>query len=295
MPETVLVAGATGSLGREIVRVLAARGQRIRVLSRRPDAASAFPGIAGLESARGDVLDRRTLAGACDGVETVLSTVGASLDLYAWRDRLPYSQVDSGGNIALLDAARASGVRRFVYVSVLGAPGFEQTRYVQAHRAVERALEASGIEHRIVRPTGFFGFLDELLPMARRGFAPVIGDGSARTNPIDERDLAEIVAGAFDGSERVVAAGGPEVLERREIAGLAGEAAGRKVRIVRSPPAVWTGMSKLMGSLQPRLAELFEFAVCVATNDGIAPQLGRRRLLDHFREVVAASATGARR
>lgn len=289
---TTLVAGATGSLGRLVVAELLARGETVRVLSRRPDAARLFDGAGSgrIESARGDVLVSSSLPACVDGVDAVVSCVGASLDLYAWRDRLPYSRVDRDGNLALIDAASAAGCRCFVYVSVFATPPIEPTAYVQAHRAVERALAASSLDWRIVRPTGFFGFLDELVQMARRGFAPVIGDGRARSNPIDERDLAAVVAGAASSADRIVEAGGPDVLTRAEMALLAEKAVGRRVRIVHSPPGLWTASARALKRLQPRLSELFEFAAAVSTNDAVAPQRGRRRLEDHFREVAALRA-----
>lgn len=281
--ELVLVAGATGSLGRHVVAVLRERGVRVRILSRRVQGAQRDEGI---EAACGDVLAPETLAGCLTGLDAVISCVGASLDLYAVKDRLSYSRVDAGGNLALIRAAAAAAVPRFTYVSVFSGPGIEQTAYVRAHREVDRALAASGFDYRIVRPTGFFAFLDELIRMARRGFVPIVGDGSARTNPIDERDLAAIVAGAFDEPDRIIDAGGPEVFSRREMAMLAAAATGRPARVVSSPPWAWRLASRALAPAQPRISELLEFAAAVSTSTIIAPARGRRRLEDHFREAL---------
>ena len=76
----MLVAGATGSLGRRVVDRLRQRGVRVRVLSRRAGP-SAAAGDAGIEAFRGDVLVPASLAGSCDGVDAVISCLGASLDL----------------------------------------------------------------------------------------------------------------------------------------------------------------------------------------------------------------------
>lgn len=287
VPSFVLVAGATGSLGRHVAGLLRARGARIRILSRR-DRPEETARDGGIECFRGDVLRPATLAGCCDGVDAVVSCLGASLDLYAWKDRLSYSRIDAEGNLALVETARAAAVPRFAYVSVFANGPIEQTAYVRAHRTVERGLE--GMDARIVRPTGFFGFLDELIRMASRGVVPLIGDGSARTNPIDEAELAGFVVDSLTGGERIVEAGGPDVLSRAEIAALAVQAVGRKVRTVRSSPNAWLAGSRLLRRIQPRLSELLEFAAIVSTNDGIAPQRGRRRLEDHFRGQVAKTA-----
>jgi uncharacterized protein YbjT (DUF2867 family) len=283
-PSSVLVAGATGSLGRHVTSLLRVRGVRVRLLSRR-DRPEETARDGGIECFRGDVLAPATLAGCCDGVDAVVSCLGASLDLYAWKDRLSYSRVDAEGNLALVETARAAGVPLFAYVSVFAEGPIEQTAYVRAHRAVERGLEA--MDARIVRPTGFFGFLDELIRMASRGVVPLIGDGSARTNPIDEAELAGFVVDSLAGTDRIVEAGGPDVLSRGEIAALAAAAVGRKVRTIRSSPSAWLAGARMLRRLQPRLSELLEFAAIVSTNDGIAPQRGRRRLEDHFRGQVA--------
>jgi uncharacterized protein YbjT (DUF2867 family) len=285
-PSFVLVAGATGSLGRHVTSLLRARGSRVRLLSRR-DRPEESARDGGIECFRGDVLEPATLAGCCDGVDAVVSCLGASLDLYAWKDRLSYSRIDAEGNLALVESARAAGVPKFAYVSVFAEGPIEQTAYVRAHRAVERGLDATPMDARIVRPTGFFSFLDELIRMARRGVVPLIGDGSARTNPIDEAELAGFVVDSLAGTERIVEAGGPDILTRAEIAALAAEAVGGKVRTLHSPPSAWLAGSRLLRKLQPRLSELLEFAAIVSTNNGIAPQKGRRRLADHFRGVAS--------
>jgi len=79
------------------------------------------------------------------------------------------------------------------------------------------------------------------------------------------------------------------VLSRAEIARLAAAAVGRKVRVVHSPPAAWHAGSRLLARLQPRLSELLEFAAIVSTTTAIAPQRGRRRLEDHFRETARSA------
>lgn len=286
-PRFALVAGATGSLGRRVVAALRGRGVRVRLLSRRDSTTEALGGDGGIEGVRGDVLSPATLAGCCNDVDAVYSCVGASLDLYAWRDRASYSRVDAEGNIALAREAARAGVRRFAYVSVFATAGIEGTAYVRAHRAVEEALAFEGFERRILRPTGFYGFYDELVRLALRGLVPVVGDGKARTNPVDEGDLAAIVAGAFDSDVEVLEVGGPETWSRAEIASMAAAAAGGRVRFVRSPPAAWRLASRALRGIQPRLSELLEFAEAVSTHDAVAPARGTRLLGDYFREASA--------
>lgn len=106
---------------------------------------------------------------------------------------------------------------RLVYVGVHHAPALRDTAYVDARERVAEAMR--DIDGCVVRATGFFSAYAALAPMAKRGFLVDIGDGSARTNPIDEHDLAEIVVDVALGGDgpRDVSAGGPDVLTRREI------------------------------------------------------------------------------
>jgi uncharacterized protein YbjT (DUF2867 family) len=110
-----------------------------------------------------------------------------------------------------------------------------------------------------------------------------VGSGRARTNPIDERDLAEVVVDcATTDGPREVAAGGPDVMTRRELLGLVAAAAGRRVRVVAAP--VWLARfgSVMLRPLHPRIAQLTAFACGLGANDVIAPVLGTRRLADYL-------------
>src|SRR5688572_26030168 len=109
----ILVAGATGMLGREVVRLLATHGHTVRALSRDSARAAALGG----ETHVGDARRPESLRGAMDGVDTVFSSLGASVSIRfgaGWRG---YRAVDVPANRNLLAAARKAGVKRFVYVS----------------------------------------------------------------------------------------------------------------------------------------------------------------------------------
>src|SRR5688500_1094725 len=143
MEGTVLVAGATGALGRYVAASLAERGWRVRALSRDEARAKALRGVAAAR--RGDALDAATLAGAFEGCDVAFSCLGASIDpspLKGWRS---YPSVDVPANRALIEAARAAGVKRFVYVSLFHDEAMRSLAYVAAHEAVVDLLRASGM------------------------------------------------------------------------------------------------------------------------------------------------------
>lgn len=277
-----LVAGGTGIVGREVARALRARGWDVRSMSRRGEGAG---------HVRADVLRPETLKGICDGVDVVVSAVGASLDMRRVRDRSSYDRVDHHGNRALLEEASRAGSRRFVYVSVLSPPSLRELDYVRAHLRFEEALRGGALEWGIVRPTGLFAFFTEILDLARTGRGLVIGDGTARTNPVHERDVGEAVAAAVIGEAGVeTEIGGPEVLSRREIVETAFAAVGRAPRIIRVPPGPFRVMAGLIRPINPRLSALLRFGADVSLVDAIGPATGRRRLADYFEERAGVGA-----
>jgi uncharacterized protein YbjT (DUF2867 family) len=283
--QLVLVAGATGQLGRYVVRELKARGYQVRALTRAPERLRAA-GVEADEAARGDLLDPASLGAACAGADAVLSCAGASMDLNALGDRRSFLEVDWRGNRNLLQAARAAGVRKFVYVSLFGGEEMRGLEYADAHERFVDELARSGLAHTVVRPTGFFSLIGEIVKMAKKGRGPVIGEGSARTNPIHEADVAAACADALAADEREIAAGGPDVLTRREIVELAFRAVGRPPKPTRVPPAVFRAAALLMRPFNRRLAALLAFGAAVSQVDCVAPVRGTRRLEDYFRTLA---------
>ncbi len=112
----VLVVGATGALGRPAVRLLRERGVAVRALSRHPEQAADLAAL-GAETVAGDLTDTASLQRACQGATRVLACAHGLLG----RGRFRSEAVDDAGHRALLKAARAAGVERFVYTSALGA------------------------------------------------------------------------------------------------------------------------------------------------------------------------------
>lgn len=277
--ERVLVAGASGQLGRHVVSELRRRGYRVRALSRRPERLAGHAD----EAVRGDLLDLASLRAACEGVDVAFSCAGAPMNLNDLRDRSGPLEVDWGGNRNLLTAARGAGVWRFVYVSVFGGQAMRHLEYTDAHERLVDELAASGIDHAIVRPTGFFSFFGEIANMARRGRGIVIGEGSARTNPIHEADLAAVCADAVAGGPREIGVGGPETFTRDEIVRIAFRAIGREPRLTHVPPGFFRAAAAIAKPLNRRLAALLAFGAEISQVECVAPAYGTLRLEDYFR------------
>lgn len=282
--ERIVVAGASGTLGREVVAELKHRGYTVRALCRSRAAAQSLQSQAD-EFFLADALVSDSLYGLCNDTSTIVSCLGASVSTASSEHR-SYLDVDVMANRHLLAEAKRAGVERFVYVSLFLQPAYEMTRYAQAHESVVKELASSGLAVSVIRPTGFHTAMLTFLAMARWGFLPLVGDGSARTNPISPFDLAVVIANALEkpGNYPV---GGPEVLSCRQIGELVFAALGKHPRFVLVPAWILRLGAWSLRRLHPRLSDLLEFVSAVSVVDCVAPPLGQRTLGECFANIAA--------
>ncbi len=284
----VLVAGATGYLGRFVVQEFKQRGYWIRALARSPERLSQ-PGAFLAPAVRdqiddlfvGQVTQPATLAGLCEGIDVVFSSVG----LTRQKDGLTFHDVDYQGNKNILDRALEASVAKFVYVSVYNAQLMEHLAIIKAHEDFVRALQASDLPHTILRPTGYFSDIGQYFQMAKSGRAYLIGDGKKHLNPIHGADLACVCAEAIIGSDAEVPAGGPVVYSQNEIAELAFSILGKPVRITRIPTWLASAAVGAMRLFDRHAADLFDFFATAGQYENVAPCFGTRTLDDYFREL----------
>ena len=277
----VLVAGATGYLGGFVARELKNRGHFVRALARSPKNLASFLGSLD-EIVEADVTRPETLAGVCDGVDVVFSSIGMTRQ----RDGLTFRDVDYQGNRNLLDRALKAGVKKFVYVSVFNGPHLLHLDIVRAHEDFVRELKTSGIGFAVIRPTGYFSDMGEFLQMARKGRVWLIGRGDNRMNPIHGADLAVACAGAVEGRDQEIDVGGPEVLTYRQAAEMAFEALDRKARISAVPVWLMRAFVAFTRILNRHQAALLAFFLTMMTSDMVAPAAGSRTLGAYFTEEV---------
>lgn len=283
----LLLAGASGHVGQAILERLQPRSNVVRTLSHNPKNKTHLQTLAN-ESIFADALAPHALNGICEGIEVVISCLGASVSMKS-HDKRPYSQLDYQANHNLLQAARQDGVRKFIYVSAWKEASYSHTGYVRGHEAFVKELIASGLDYTIVRPTGIFCTMLEFLDMARQGRVPLLGDGSARTNPVHEKDVASVCVQAIQESHSEIGVGGPDIFSRKQIYELAFAALGRPPRFMNVSPAMMKWGAKVVKFWNPRQSELLEFAAHVSVCDGIAPAVGQRNLVDYFREHIKAN------
>jgi len=281
-----VVAGATGYLGRHVVRALAGDGWRVRALVRDPErlgeARSACHEVFVAQATQPDAL-----RGLFDGAEVGFSSIGVR---HVHR-RPTYREVDQGANLSLVEEAERAGVARFLFVSVLDGDRLrDASPLIDAREAVVDRLRASRMQSIVLRPTGFFNDMEEIFGMARRGRVWLIGDGRTRVNPIHGADLARVAAdlAAAPSPPAARAVGGPDALSQRQIAELAFAALDRPVRTARVPAWLVAGLGYAATPLSRNAGALLRMFALLGRRDAVGEPVGERHLADHFRELARA-------
>jgi uncharacterized protein YbjT (DUF2867 family) len=215
----ILVTGGTGVIGEGAIPELIQRGHSVRLLSRHADEdAKQWVGV---EPFVGDVADAASIENAADGCDAVLHIAGIVAEE---PPETTFANVNVGGTRNLLGEARRANVRRFVYVSSLGAD-VGTSEYHQSKRAAEELVRKSALDWTIVRPGNVYGPGDEvislMLKMVRALPAvPVIDDGEQEFQPLWYEDLARVLATVTehaDLSHQVLEVAGPEITTMNDL------------------------------------------------------------------------------
>jgi uncharacterized protein YbjT (DUF2867 family) len=242
-----LVTGATGDIGRRVVRLLRQREQSVRAFVRLTSRYGELE-HRGADIFIGDLRYEKDIAKACQAVQYVISTHGSDSDALA---------LDYRANIELIDQAKANRVQHFVFISVLGAErGYEDAPVFKAKRAVERYLAASGINYTILRPAGLSS---NLLPLAERfretGLYLLIGDPKNRTSIVSTDDLARIVVDSVSvpgALNQIFPVGGSEILFREDIPQIFSRIFNKEPIVIHSPLLVVDGLRGVLGLINPK-------------------------------------------
>lgn len=274
----VLVAGATGYLGRYIVKELKKQAYIVHTLARNPEKLEDIKEYID-DIIEGEVTKPETLKGVCENIDIIISTVGITKQ----KDSLTYMDVDYQANKNLLDMAQKSGVKKFIYVSVLNGEKLKNLRICNAKELFVEQLKKSGMEYCIIRPNGFFSDMSEFFSMAKKGRVYLFGNGKLRANPIHGEDLAVFCVNTIERHENEIEIGGPETLTQNEIALMAFDILGRRPKITYIPDWVRITLLKLVKIFTgKRFYGPVEFFMTVMAIDMLAPEYGKRTLKEHF-------------
>jgi len=233
----ILVVGSTGRVGGMITRTLLGQDRQLRILVRSGSDHHAFV-AAGAEAAFGDLKDPASLAVACRGVDTVITTASAG---ERGGDDTPAS-VDLEGNRNLIDAARTAGVRQFIFVSALLARADHPVPVPRAKALTEAALQGSGLTYTIVAANAIADVMFPLVvgyPLSVGKPVTLVGEGRRRHTFIAARDVAAFATAAVDhpsALNRRIEIGGPDALSWRDVLAAYERTLGRPIPVQWIPP-----------------------------------------------------------
>ena len=284
-PKQITVFGASGFVGRNVVRRLASSGARIIAASRDSEKANflrTMGDVGQVVPVPCNVTDRARVAALLEGSDAVVNLVGILFE--AGRQRFSQVQGDAPGLIA--EAAREVGVSRLVQVSAISADAGSASHYARSKAAGEAGARAVLPQTVILRPSIVFGpgdgFFARFAAMARYSpVLPLFGGGRNRFQPVYVGDVAEAVFTALTDADlagRTFELGGPRIYTFRELMELITEATGRR-RLLLPLPLALADFIGLFGDMVARF--------------GITPALTRDQAeLLRLDNVVGPSAEG---
>ena len=276
----ILVSGGTGFVGSAVVKELLRRDEPVAVLGREVDKIRKRLGTS-VEARAGDVRDPVTLAAAMQGVDIVINAVqfpGSPIERR--RKGWTFEEIDLKGTRHQVDAAKAAGVRRFVYVSGVGAAKDADQHWFRYKWEAEKYLQDSGLEWSIIRPTWVFGpedpSLNRFLRFAKLlPFVPMFGDGNQPMQPVFIDDIGRVAADAAlkpEAANTLFEIGGPEVMSMNDVIKTALDVLGKKKLLLHQPVFVGKTIGALASILPspPLSADAIDFITHPAVADNSA-------------------------
>ncbi len=293
----ILVAGGSGFIGSAVVRELRQRGEVVAVLGR--DARRVRERFdADVEGREADVRRPETLGGALRDAETLINAVQFPNSPIENRRRgWTFEAVDLNGTRNLIDAAKAAGVKRFVYLSGVGAGPDAPQHWFRFKWQAEQYVAAAGLEWSVIRPTWVYGpddsSLNRILGFGRfLPFIPMFGNGKQAMQPVFIDDVGRVVADAAlrpEAAGEVFELGGPEVMTMDAVLKTALAVMGRRRLLLHQPVVVGKIAGRLASLLPspPLSADAVDFITQPAVADTSRLEQVLRPKLTPLREGLA--------
>ena len=264
----ILVVGATGTLGRKVVRTLLASGEEVRAMTRVLAKVDELKAL-GAKPIRGNLADPEALEFAVRGARAVVAAAHSVLG----RGHESSHAVDDEGHRSLIDAARAAGVEHFIYTSVFQASSDHPLDFWRTKARVERHLEESGMTYTIVRPTSFmdmhaYQLIGKSVIEGKR--AMLTGRGMNPRNFVASEDVAKVVVGALKIPSlrgQTIDVGGPQNLSGHDVVEIFERVSGRKAKVGHIPIRVLRMMSRAIAPVHPGVSRIMRMAVISETTD----------------------------
>ena len=231
----VLLAGAFGNLGFEILKQLVEKKYEVIAADLKEKENNGLEGKYTFKAI--DATNPETLKGICNGVDTVITTMGLTTS----STRFTAYDIDYQGNLNLYNEAKKANVRKFNYISVISCdePGAEKVPMLHAKYMLEQEIKKGDMSYVIYRPTGYFYDIAKVFkPYVDKGEMQLLkGYHNVKANVVDCPDFAKFIVEHMDDENVTYNVGGKETYTYEEMAKMCFRAAGKPVIIKDSP--VW--------------------------------------------------------
>ncbi len=231
----VVLAGAFGNLGSEILKCLCADGHEVIAADVKEREIEGCQGKYTFKQI--NATDPENLKGLCDGAEVVITTVG----LTGASTKVTSYDIDYKGNMNIYNEAKNAGVKKFNYISVISCdqPGAEEVPMLHAKYLVEQEIKKESMDWIIYRPTGYFYDIAKVFkPYVEKGEMQLLkGYGNVKANVVDCPDFARFIVDHMCDSNITYNVGGKETYSYIEMAEMCFKAANKPVKIKWAP--IW--------------------------------------------------------
>lgn len=253
-----LIIGGTGTLGSAISRRLLSQGEPVRVMTRTP-AKAATLAVAGAEVVIGGLIDRISVEEACQGANTVI----AAAHSFFGRARQSSARVDGQGHKDLIDIAKRSGVKYFIYTSSFADDTtYQRVPFFRIKLEVEKYLKASGLAYTILRPTAFMEahahqFIGDPIIKNKRVF--LFGRGEQPRNFVAAEDVARVVM-LIPGDKSLIGqtiiVGGPGNHSNMDVVRLYELLSEKKAKVTHLPAGLARALSLIIRPFHPGISQV---------------------------------------
>jgi uncharacterized protein YbjT (DUF2867 family) len=245
---TLLIVGATGTLGRQIARRALEEGYAVRCLVRSLKRAT-FLKEWGADLVKGDLCNPSTLPPALEGVTAVIDAATARIT-----EAASMRKVDWDGKVSLIQAVQAAGIDRYIFFSIMGAEQYPNVPLMDIKKCTEAFLKTSGLNYTILRPCGFFqGLIGQYsIPILEKQSVWVTGEAT----PIAYMDTQDIARFALQALAKEAThrqsfdLAGSESWTAEQVIQLCERLSGKEAKVARVPIGVLRGMRKAVGFFQ---------------------------------------------
>ena len=242
----IFLTGGSGFVGSHVLPALLAAGHDVVALARTPKAAATIAERNATYAARlttriGDVTNPASLPAALVGCDAIVHLVAIPRD---WNNGADLLRINTAGTEAMIAAASAAGITRFVHLGALGVQDREELHYAKSKARAERAVRESSLDWTIIKPSliwgerdGFFNIVASLVKIPAPA-VPVPGNGKSRFQPVWVGDVARAIVQALGdpkSARRSFELGGPRYWTYTEITQEVARALGKRRIVVPMP------------------------------------------------------------